>query len=244
MRALFLLGFLASATLATAQLPSQPVAPDGMIRTHIEGIDVPPVANAPFTAKIVVTWDQPLIGGGTVSHTYYTLVARDSQGRVRRETRDFVPLNSAAEPRLRSFSVTDPTDNSRITCSVVGMACTVANFHPPVPLASAARTPYTNRTGTVGYENLGQQTMQALPVVGTRETTSTTTRNQLVVSRKDLWYSPDLQMDLSVVRSDPQFGQVTLTVTDLVRQEPDPNWLAVPSGYQIADVRINQSVAK
>jgi hypothetical protein len=242
MRALLLLGLLASTPLVTAPISAQ--TPDGMIRTHIEGIDIPSVPNAPFTAKVQVTWDQPLAGGGTLSRTYYTLVARDSQGRVRRETRNFVPANSTAEPRLQSFSVNDPTDSTRVTCTVSGMKCTLMDFHPTVPLASAARAPYVSRNVSVSHESLGQQTMQALPVVGTRETTATPTSGRLVVSHKDLWYSADLQMDLSVVRNDPQFGKVTLTVTDLIRQEPDPTWLAVPAGYEVADARVNPAPAK
>jgi len=39
-------------------------------------------------------------------------------------------------------------------------------------------------------------------------------------------------MSLQVVRSNPQLGEVTLKVAQLVRGEPDPSWLAVPSGYQ------------
>ena len=54
---------------------------------------IPAVPNAPFTARIVVTWDQPLASGGTLSRKYYTMVARDSKGRVHRETRDlFLPI--------------------------------------------------------------------------------------------------------------------------------------------------------
>ena len=39
-------------------------------------------------------------------------------------------------------------------------------------------------------------------------------------------------MDISVVRSNPQMGQLELTVTNLVRGDPDPSWFAVPSGFE------------
>jgi hypothetical protein len=49
-------------------------------------------------------------------------------------------------------------------------------------------------------------------------------------------------MYLSVIRKDPQLGQITLTVTDLLRSEPDPTWFAVPAGYKMVDSR-NQAAA-
>jgi len=131
MRAVILLGFLALSNLAVAQSSPQTVV-DGRIHTRIDGISIPPVPNAPFTAKVLVTWDQPLVGGGTVSRKYYTMVARDSQGRVHRETRDFIPANSQADPPLRSFGITDPVGAAHITCSQDTMGCTVVDFRAPL----------------------------------------------------------------------------------------------------------------
>jgi len=92
-------------------------------------------------------------------------------------------------------------------------------------------------------QSLGEQTMNALPVVGSREISTTGTgvrgNSRILVSSKELWYSPDLKMNLSVIRKDPQLGQVTLTVTDLNRGEPDPSWFGVPGGYKIVDARTN-----
>jgi len=235
MRAVILLGFLVPACLAPAQTSS----PDGKIHTQIEGIAIPAVPDAPFTAKIAVTWDEPLVGGGTLSRKYYTMVARDSQGRVHREIRDFVPATSNAEPRLRSFIIADPVASTSITCLQDGFSCTVLDFHAPRNLtastASSANGP--NR------QSLGEQTMNALPVVGSREISTTGTgvrgNSRILVSSKELWYSPDLKMNLSVIRKDPQLGQVTLTVTDLNRGEPDPSWFGVPGGYKIVDARTN-----
>jgi hypothetical protein len=246
MRAIILLVLLVPTSFATAQATSQAVTPDGKIHTRIEGINIPPVANSPFTAKVVVTWDQPMVGGGTVSRKYYTLVARDSQGRVRRETRDFIPADSSAEPALQSFAITDPVSSTRITCVQNTMNCTVVAYHVPLFSTDVASGPPTGQTKGLTRQNLGQQTMNSMPVVGTRETSSTVAGtggySRVVITSKDLWYSPDLNMYLSVIRKDPQLGQITLTVTDLLRSEPDPTWFAVPSGYKMADNR-NQAAS-
>jgi hypothetical protein len=182
-----------------------------------------------------------------VSRKYYTLVARDSQGRVRRETRDFIPSDSSAEPPLQSFAIADPVSSTRITCVQSTMNCTVAAYHVPLFSTDLANGPPTGQSKGVSRQNLGQQTMNSVPVVGTRETTNTVAGtggySRVVISSKDLWYSPDLNMYLSVIRKDPQLGQITLTVTDLLRSEPDPTWFAVPAGYKTVDNR-NQAASK
>ena len=85
MRASILAELSVCVALTCVSAHSQAPATVGALQMHIEGINIPHIANAPFRAKEVVRWDEPLVGGGTVSKMYYTMVARDSQGRVRRE---------------------------------------------------------------------------------------------------------------------------------------------------------------
>ncbi len=237
-----MMGFVAislcvSSTFFTNEARSQ--VADGNVRTNIQGIEIPPVPNAPFTAKVVVTWNQPLVGGGTISRTYYTLVARDGQGRVHREVRNFVPANSNAEPPLRSISIMDPTAGTRTTCSQETMSCSTTSFQAQLSLNGYA--PQTTSSGGVKRVSLGQQLIDNLPATGMREISTASAgepgNSQLVVSNREIWFSPDLQIDLSVVRSNPQLGVVTLSVTDLVRGEPDRSWFAVPSGYGVSNAR-------
>ena len=128
MRSSILLGFLLGVALTATPVVSQVSAAVGAVRAHIEGIEIPAVANAPFTAKVVVTWNEPLVGGGMVSRKYYTLVARDSQGRVRREIREFIPADSNAEPPLRSFTILDPVSNMRTVCTKASMNCATSRL--------------------------------------------------------------------------------------------------------------------
>ena len=239
MRASILLSlFVLSPAFVAAQTTSQANV-DGSIRTHIEGIDIPPIANAPFSGKVMVTWDEPLIGGGTVSRKYYTLVARDAQGRVHRETRDFVPADSTAEPPLRSLTVIDPVAGTRTKCTQAALTCTTSEYHTHIALTQKAGGPLVVNAGNVRSESLGTQTMDTLTAVGTRETSTTVSGPRVILSHTDLWYSPDLQMYLSVARNDPQLGQLTLTVTDLVLGSPDHSWFDVPPGY-VASARRTQ----
>jgi hypothetical protein len=241
MRASILLSlFVLSPAFVVAQTTSQANASAGSVRTHIEGIDIPPIANAPFSAKVMVTWDEPLVGGGTLSRKYYTLVARDSQGRVHRETRDFVPADSTTEPPLRSLTITDPVADTLTKCMQAALTCTTSQYHSRLALTQQpAGGPLAVSTSNVRSESLGNQTIDSLTAVGTRQTRTTVSGPRVILSHTDLWYSPDLQMYLSVVRSNPQLGQLTLTVTDLVLGGPDHSWFDVPPGYE-ASARSSQ----
>jgi len=232
MRSSILLDLSLSVAFTITPAICQSSAPVGAVRAHIEGIEIPAIANAPFTAKVVVTWIEPLVGGGTASRKYYTLVARDSQGRVRREIREFVPAKSNEEPPLRTFTILDPVSDTRTVCTRASMDCATSAFYPRIPLGSSAGT-LSGSSGNATRESLGQQTMDDLPVVGARETVSNAGTNRIALTHTDVWYSPDLHMDLSVVRNTPQLGEVTLHVTNLVRGEPDSSWFSVPYGYAV-----------
>ncbi len=233
MRSSILLGVSLCLAFSSVTAVSQTSGSAGAVRAHIEGIEIPSVVNAPFTARIIVTWNEPQVGGDTVSRKYYTVVARDSQGRVRREIREFIPADSNAEPPLRSFTILDPVAATRTTCTTATMNCATTTFHPSLVTEDAGG----GSSGNTTRESLGQQTIDDLPVVGTRQTVSSSSgTSRTAVSQTDVWYSPDLHMDLSIVRSDPQLGEVTLTVTNLVRGNPDTSWLSVPSGYQVKAV--------
>jgi hypothetical protein len=212
------------------------VSQAGEVRTRIEGIDIPSIPNAPFTARVTVTWDEPLAGGGKVSRKYYTMVARDSRGRVHRETRGFVPADSNEEPPLRSMTILDPVSSSRTVCTQASMSCAQGAFHPRLESPGIPEALPVS-SGNVTRENLGQRTMLGLSVTGTRETGSSVAgshgSSRIALSHTEVWYSADLHIALSVIRNSPQIGQVTLTVAELTRAEPDPSWFAPPSGFEL-----------
>jgi hypothetical protein len=128
--------FLSTAALLTSVLPSisaqSPevvwVAPDGGTVNHIDGIFIPQVANAPFTAKEPVERAHTLEDGTVVNRKYYTIIARDSQGRVHRESRRGVPSNSNREPRLNYTFVLDPPAGTRTECYPAARICRVLSY--------------------------------------------------------------------------------------------------------------------
>jgi hypothetical protein len=54
-----------------------------------------------------------------------------------------------------------------------------------------------------------------------------------VVSER--WYSPELQIVVKSVRSDPRFGTTTYTVTNIQRTEPDASLFTIPADYAVKE---------
>jgi hypothetical protein len=47
------------------------------------------------------------------------------------------------------------------------------------------------------------------------------------------WYSPELQTDVMRKEVNPQFGQTTFQLTNIVRAEPDASLFQVPANYTV-----------
>ena len=58
---------------------------------RVQSIDIPPMANAPFSAVVVTEWTRIMPDGSTALMKNHRTVARDSLGRVFQERRYFSP---------------------------------------------------------------------------------------------------------------------------------------------------------
>jgi hypothetical protein len=105
-----------------------------------------------------------------------------------------------------------------------------------------------NRPATMSYdmmppqpttESLGTQMIDGVLAQGTRMTRIIPTGAQgndgPITITTDNWYSPDLQLNLLTVTTDPRSGVQTTKFTDFSRAEPDPALFMVPVGYSIVD---------
>ena len=83
--------------------------------------------------------------------------------------------------------------------------------------------------------------MQNLQVQGTLETTTiqpgTFGNDQVLTLTHELWYSPDLQINLAAIRKDPRTGTEDVRVNIVSHTDPDPAALAIPAGYRVEDNR-------
>jgi len=215
--------------------------PDSGMSGHVEGLFIPLVTGAPFHGKIPVEITRQFPDGTVVKQKYYTLAARDNDGREYREAREPVPADSDLEPPLVSTRVYDPKTSLITTCTPDQHVCRQMTFDPTQHPVDEATGPSSDGKSVLTRESLGSKTIDGLQCTGTRETRTFNPgafgNDKPVVVTKEIWYSPQLQFNLSVTRIDPRNGTQKLDVTDLKLGDPGPDWFVVPDGYRLVTGR-------
>jgi hypothetical protein len=231
------LAFLPATKLASQDDSGISHAPDGGIARHVEGISVPAIPGAPFTAKEVVQLTNHLQDGTVIQQKYYAMIVRDSQGRVYRENRGRIPMGADREPPLMYFYVNDPRKGIRTTCTLATRICEVTGWHPNLHLAEEPVGLSRDGMSYLTRENMGHSTIDSLDVIDSRETRTYNARafgnDRPLAVTKRYWYSPQLQINLAVNRHDPRTEDQNLELTELNLSEPDTAWFAVPEGYRL-----------
>jgi hypothetical protein len=238
--------FLVVSALLTCSLTAQESTetsrgPDGGTRVHVTGIQVLPVTGKPFSGRDSIEWTRTLEDGSVVTTHLTAIVARDSQGRIRRERTTFVPADSNEQSKPMEMIILDPLEHTRTTCSIASRQCTVTDYSTALKFTPVPAGPLDNGKRHLTRESLGTDTVDDLNVVGTRETLTINAgvigNNQPVVTTREFWYSSDLEINLSVTRKDPREGTQVIQLIDLSRDEPDPSLFQIPSDFAIEDLR-------
>jgi uncharacterized protein YecT (DUF1311 family) len=227
----------ASSTAASSASETQHAPdPDSGMSGHVDGLFIPLVPGAPFHAKIAVQVNRQLPDGTSVAQKYYTLAARDSNGREYRESRDIIPADSDLEPALVHTTIYDPKTSIITGCTPDQRICRQQSFDPTQHPADEPVGPSSDGKSVLTRESLGTKTIDGLECTGTRETRTYKVgafgNDKPVSVTKEIWYSPQFQFNLSVTRLDPRNGTQKLEVTELKLGEPGPEWFAIPDGYR------------
>jgi len=231
--------FACTLTAQESQEPSR--GPDGGTHMRVGGIEILPVAGRPFSGRDSIDWTRNLEDGSVVATHIDANLARDGQGRIYRENVSFLPSTSNKQSKPYEFNISDPATHTRTSCVVPTRHCTINNYHAPTFFAPRLSGPFDKGTRELTRESLGNDIVDGLNVVGTRETVSIKAgevgNSQPLVTTREFWYSPDLQVNLSVTRKDPRIGTQVIHVVNVSRAEPDPSVFEVPAGYIVEDLR-------
>ena len=208
------------------------------------GIATRVVRGAPYTAQAVTQFNRTLADGNRIQRTTTASVARDSDGRTRRElTLEAIGPLTASRSRgdARTVFINDP---------VAGISYVLdPNSHTvrqrPIALGgpSNGRTRQETRMragdAAVKREELGAQVIQGITVQGKRVTRTIPVGqagNQLPIDTvTETWYSPDLQAVVLSKTSDPRFGETLYQLTNVNRAEPDHALFIVPPDYTVRE---------
>jgi hypothetical protein len=94
--------------------------------------------------------------------------------------------------------------------------------------------------GVLGVkEKLPAAVIEGLNVEGTRSTATISAgkigNERDIVVVDEVWYSPDLRINLLMKHSDPRSGETVYRLTGISRGEADPALFKVPAGYTLKE---------
>ena len=205
------------------------------------------VTGAPFSASFSTESTETLADGNQIKHTSTGTIARDGQGRTRRDMTvpAFGTMAVAGQAAPHVTFVNDPVAGTRYILEVDTK--TARQMPPPPDKSEFTRKAHTG--GGPGAEaadketvttSLGTQTIGGVSAEGTRYT-RTIPAGQIgnakpIVIVTERWYSADLQMVVMTRRSDPRSGETTFQMTSIARTEPAASLFQVPADYTVAQM--------
>ncbi|MGH9734953.1 MAG: hypothetical protein ACRD8A_10235 [Candidatus Acidiferrales bacterium] len=210
------------------------------------GIAGKTVANAPFTATVSTETTRTLADGNKIDEKISGTIARDSQGRTRREMTlpGAVLAATTGGSSPHAIFINDPVAGTSYILRPDSKIADQVPFRAFGKIRRAVRGEFgeakraNNETTTT---DLGTQTINGVPAQGTR-ITRTIPAGQIgnekpIVIVRERWYSPDLQTYVLTKATNPLMGNTTFQLTDIQRAEPDAALFQVPSDYTVRQRR-------
>jgi len=220
------------------------------------------ITGAPYTATAVTETTQTLADGNRIVNKNSGFVARDSQGRTRRETTlHRIGLLDVDSPK--TYFINDPTTHTQYVITGGEATKIVRNEQSwnngPTIIErrrreemelrekAIARKRALAEKSTAGnseepskqvkHEDLGTQTIEGVTAEGRRETV-TIPAGQIGNERPiefvtETWTSPELHTVVMRRHSDPRMGETIFRLTDIKRGEPDASLFQPPPGAKI-----------
>jgi len=199
-----------------------------------------PVTGAPYSAEMTTEVLQQLADGNRIERRLTSSVARDGEGRVRREQQLAAIGPILPQRDTQIITINDPVAKVHYSLDLTRKVAIqspvmftrkiegAVRAFPPTASAPAPET----RT-----ESLGKRDIEGVTADGTR-TVVTIPAGAIgnaapIEMVNERWYSPELQMVLFTRRSDPRFGETTYRLERIVREEPAPELFQVPADFTI-----------
>lgn len=203
------------------------------------------VTGAPFSASFSTESTETLADGNQIKHTSTGTIARDSQGRTRRDMTlpAFGPMAVAGQAAPHVTFVNDPVAGTRYILEADTK--TARQMPPPPDKSEFTRKGHAGGRGADASADketvttsLGTQTIGGVTAEGTRYTRMIpagqigNVKPIIVVTER--WYSTELQMVVMTKRSDPRSGDTVFQMTSIARAEPAASLFQVPADYAVA----------
>jgi hypothetical protein len=196
------------------------------------------VKDAPYSAEAVTEMTQVLANGTRITNRTSASVARDSEGRTRRELKlDAIgPFMVADGPPL--VLINDPAAKAHFWLNDQEKSARKIK-DPKNPPPAGDEEGHEGFMRDAKVEDLGTKMIEGVMAQGTRSTITIPVgaegNDQPMEIVSERWYSPELQTVVLSTHSDPRQGENVYRLTNLKRAEPDANLFRIPADYQIRE---------
>jgi hypothetical protein len=201
------------------------------------------VSGAPFTASFTAQTTQTLADGNQIQRTTTGSLARDSQGRTRRDvTLPAIGLWAATGKTAPQMTfINDPVAGARYMLDAnrkVANKMVAHNHTGGADAKGGHRGAFAaERQKETTTTSLGTQTINGVSAEGTRITRTIPAgeigNQKPIVITIEKWYSADLQETVMTKRSDPRMGETVFQLTNVQRTEPAATLFQVPADYTV-----------
>ena len=199
-----------------------------------------PVTGAPYSAEMTTEVLQQLADGNRIERRLTSSVARDGEGRVRREQQLAAIGPILPQRDTQIITINDPVAKVHYSLDLTRKVAiqSPVMFTRKIEGAVRAFQPTASASAPEARtESLGKRDIEGVTADGTR-TVVTIPAGAIgnaapIEMVNERWYSPELQVVLFSRRSDPRFGETTYRLERIVREEPAPELFQVPADFTI-----------
>lgn len=219
------------------------------------------VTAAPYTATATTESTQVLADGNRIVNKTSSFVARDSQGRTRRET-DLHRIGTMQVDSPKTVFINDPTTHTQYIFTPGGEATKVVRNEgnwkegpqiielrkmreqrlkdKTIVTVQGAHEGQQSKESSeqIKREDLGTQTIEGVSAQGKRETVTIPAgeigNEKPIEIVTETWFSPELHTMVLRKHSDPRLGDSTYRLTDIKHNEPDASLFQPPPGAKVS----------
>jgi hypothetical protein len=205
------------------------------------------VKAAPYTATVVTETTQVLSDGNRIVNKSVALLARDGEGRTRREE-TLANLGPLATVASRLVFIADPVARAEYVLDLDNHTARVQRLRGAKILtldqkhASAAKVglPNSTRAGAIAEVKQTALPDESIEGVNCEHLLETQTipagsigNERPIIITSETCASPDLHLLLMRKRIDPRYGNTLYRLTEIRRTEPDASLFRIPRDYKV-----------
>lgn len=203
------------------------------------------VKGAPYTATAVSETIQVLADGNRILNKSNAFLARDSEGRTRREETiaRIGPLHAQAS---KLAFITDPITKSEYVLNLEDKTASVHKLAGEKVFTTQKRLQgkvlQSSEHADIKQEALPNETIDGLScehIMQTETIPAESIGNERpIVITQETCASPELHLLVLRKRNDPRFGETMYKLTDIRRGEPDASLFQVPTDFKVVDDKL------